>query len=108
MILRKKSCQSTIAELAAQNKLGLGVQIKNGEIVLDSKTTNEMQIALHVSQASNLILVCVNMENVTDFVLKEVSPDTEHFSRKLHEKLQTFFEDFLLIEVIKRGIEVKH
>lgn len=100
--------QGSITELVQANKLGLGCRFKNGQVKLDAKTFNEMQIAMHISGASKSLLVCVNANNLNDFVTHETAYDPQYFEDKLGNKLNVFFENIFIREVIRQDVNVKN
>lgn len=91
-----------------QNKLGLGCKFKNGQIQLDTKTCNELQIAMHVCGAAKAILVFANINDLSDFHWEQVAYDFQYFEEKLEQKLKVFFENTFIKEVVKQDIHIKN
>lgn len=108
MIIRKKAVQGTLSEQLNKDKLGLGCRFRDGKVVLDAKTCNEMQISMHVTGASKSLLVLVNTNDLSDFITEEMLYDAQHFQEKLENKLLVFFEQYFVKEVIKQDVLVKN
>lgn len=90
------------------SKLGLGCKLKNGKIVLDTKTLTEMQIALHITKATKVMLLFVNSNNLKDFIVETIPFDSNYFESKIEKKLKNFFENFLILQVLKQDITIKN
>lgn len=108
LIIRKKAVQRSLSEHLQENKLGLGCRYKDGKVIFDAKTCNEVQLSMHVTNTSKALLVIVNANNLSDLISEEFTYDPLHFKNKLDNKLQGFFENVFIKEVIKQDVRIKN
>lgn len=107
LVVKKKDVKGKIMEHSKKKKASIGFKVKDGSVVLDKSIIVEVQASLHITNASKCIVLFVNSNDHSDYTMKEVIYDDTYFGNKIEEKLQTFFETFVLKKVIRDEIIIK-
>lgn len=107
LIVKKKDVKGKLIERVLTMKASIGFKIKDGNIVVDKNIILEAQASMHVCKVSKCIILFVNGNDHTDYVMNEVIRDQSYFETKIEQKVQSFFEEFVLKNVIHDDISIK-
>lgn len=107
-MLRKKECKVTIREVASKSGNTLGCKLVEGEIKLDKNAMIEAQSAMHTCNVQRCIMLFVNSNNHTDYLLSKIDYNESFYQKNIQEKLKNFFENYFAKKVFQKNMSVRN